>query len=106
MELSPTGDNLYITNSTQQKLFTLVRDGSVVATLDPELQYTTGAHVTPSGQVLVCGQASKIILQVDSKGSKKPANLGGPWSVCYNSNTDSIIVGRVNNNKILLYQVQ
>ncbi|KAH3704233.1 hypothetical protein DPMN_079289 [Dreissena polymorpha] len=113
--VSLTGDNLYITNSSQHKLLTLARDGSVLATfMDPEVQYTTGVHVTPAGQVLVCGCNSKTIIQVDSKGQRKLATLatvrdglqGGSWSVCYNSNTDSIIVGRVNNNKILMYEVQ
>ncbi|KAH3852942.1 hypothetical protein DPMN_095463 [Dreissena polymorpha] len=71
-----------------------------------------GVHVTPAGQVLVCGYNSNTILQIDSQGSRKLATLAterdglqNPRSVCYNSNTDSMIVGKEVNNKILVYKV-
>ncbi|KAH3715707.1 hypothetical protein DPMN_058419 [Dreissena polymorpha] len=113
--VSPTVDKLYITNSTQHKLLTLARDGSVLATfMDPELEWPTCVHVTPAGQVLVCGyKNSKTVLQVDRKGSRKLATLATgsdglqwPKSVCYNNNTDSIVVGQNGNNKILVYKVK
>ncbi|KAH3701950.1 uncharacterized protein LOC127861057 [Dreissena polymorpha] len=112
--LSPTGDKLYVINSPQHKLLTLARDGSVLATfMDPELKWPICVHVTHAGQVLVCGLASNTILQIDSKDSRKLATLATtrdgiqePHSVCYNSNTDSIIVGQRNNRKILVYKVK
>ncbi|KAH3796475.1 uncharacterized protein LOC127836932 [Dreissena polymorpha] len=108
--VSPTGDKLYITNYKQDKLLTLARDGSVLSIFkDPELLGPRCVHVTPAGQVLVCGWVSDTILQIDSKGSRKLATLATEMyslrSVCYNSNTDSIIVGSVN-NKILVYKVK
>ncbi|KAH3693153.1 hypothetical protein DPMN_192555 [Dreissena polymorpha] len=108
--VSPTGDKLYITNFNQDNVLTLARDGSVLSIFtDPELPRPTCVHVTPAGQVLVCGPDSYNILQIDSKGSRKLATLAtkrdGLWSVCYNSNTDSIIVGMVY-NKILVYKVK
>ncbi|XP_052251504.1 uncharacterized protein LOC127858407 [Dreissena polymorpha] len=112
--VSLTGDKLYITNFPQDKLLTLARDGSVLSIfMDPELEWPNCVHVTPAGQVLLCGRCSKTILQVDSQGSRKLATLATkrdgllfPWSVCYNSTTDSIIVGQNNNNKILVYKVK
>ncbi|KAH3816368.1 hypothetical protein DPMN_117884 [Dreissena polymorpha] len=111
--VSPTGDKLYITNSTQNKLLTLARDGSVLDTFkDLELTWPTSLYVTPEGHVMVCGNDSDAILQVDSSGSRKLATLAtrrdglkNPLSVCYNSNTDSVIVGQIN-NKILVYKVK
>ncbi|KAH3702504.1 hypothetical protein DPMN_077527 [Dreissena polymorpha] len=108
--VSLTGDKLYITNYNQNKLLTLARDGSVLSIFtDPELPCPRGVHVTPAGQVLVCGMGSITLLQIDSKGSRKLATLATEkyclWSVCYNSNTDSVIVG-MKNNKILVYKVK
>ncbi|XP_052214318.1 uncharacterized protein LOC127832970 [Dreissena polymorpha] len=112
--VSPTGDKLYITSSSQNKLLTLAIDGSVLSTfMDPELKYPRGIYVTPVGQLLVCGRDSSTILQVDSKGNKKLATLAtqrdglnSPCSVCYNNNTGSIIVGQRDKNKILVLKVQ
>ncbi|KAH3702827.1 uncharacterized protein LOC127860666 [Dreissena polymorpha] len=112
--VSRTGDRLYITNSSQSKLITLTMDGSVLATFeDPDLISPTVVHVTPAGQVLVCGEGSSTILQVDSMGTRKLATLATdrdglktPYSVCYNSNTASIIVGMWRNDMILVYKVE
>ncbi|KAH3701888.1 hypothetical protein DPMN_076884 [Dreissena polymorpha] len=113
--MSPAGDKLYITNSKQNKLLTLGRNGTVLSIfMDPALNWLKGVHVTPAGQVLECGEASKTVLQVHSQGSKKLATLATqrdgleePWSVCYDSYTDSIIVGQFNNNStILVYKVK
>ncbi|KAH3749329.1 hypothetical protein DPMN_183825 [Dreissena polymorpha] len=98
--MSPTGDKLYISNYSDDKLLTLARDGSVLATFtDPALQCPLGIHVTPAGQVLVSGWGSNTILQVDSEGKRKLATLAthedgveSPRSVCYNRHTSSIII--------------
>ncbi|KAH3703853.1 hypothetical protein DPMN_078900 [Dreissena polymorpha] len=64
--VSPTGDKLYITDHYNDKLLTLAMDGSVLATFkDPELKCPMCVHVTPVGQLLVFGQNSHTILQVD-----------------------------------------
>ncbi|XP_052235098.1 uncharacterized protein LOC127847298 [Dreissena polymorpha] len=112
--VSPTGDKLYITNTSHAKLLTLARDGSVLATfIDPALQWPKGLHATHAGQVLVCGNNSNTILQVDSEGKRKLATLGtkedgvvSAWSVCYNRHTASIIVGLERNSSILVFKVK
>ena len=99
--VSPTGDRLYITSWQQDKLLTLARDGTLLATYtDPALGVPTGLHVTPAGQVLVCGDLRHTILQVGWEGESKLATLATredgveyPQSVCYSSTTSSIIVG-------------
>ncbi|KAH3819383.1 uncharacterized protein LOC127881775 [Dreissena polymorpha] len=111
--VSIKGDKLYITNSSQDKLLTLARDGSVLATFtDHALQDPGGVHVTPAGQVLVCGYKSNTILQVDSQGNRKLSTLVtgedgvvNPYSVFYNRHTASIIVGLLNSS-ILVFNVQ
>ncbi|KAH3700269.1 hypothetical protein DPMN_075243 [Dreissena polymorpha] len=113
--VSPLGDKLYISNNWQSKLLTLARDGTVLAIFtDPELLYTYGLHVTPTGQVLVCGYQSHTLLQVNNDGSRKIATLATrerdglvmPQSVCYSSTTSSIIVGQFGGNNILVFRVE
>ncbi|KAH3696600.1 hypothetical protein DPMN_084076 [Dreissena polymorpha] len=118
--VSKTGDKLYLTNPSQNKLLTLARDGSVLSSFTGrDLLWPTSVHVTPAGQVLVCGEGLHTIIQVDIKGREKLAilatqkdGLQNPLSVCFNSNTASIILSQWNksqklyNNKILVYKVQ
>ncbi|XP_052232355.1 uncharacterized protein LOC127845466 isoform X2 [Dreissena polymorpha] len=112
--VSPTGDKLYITSWTQSKLLTLSRDGKILATLtDTALNHPRGVHVTPEGQVLVCGWFSNTVLQVDMEGKMKLATLATEWdemvcpeSVCYSSTTSSIIVGQWERNIIIVFRVE
>ncbi|XP_052275047.1 uncharacterized protein LOC127874628 [Dreissena polymorpha] len=111
--VSPTGDRLYITSYWQSKLLTLARDGTLLATYtDPALVRSRGLHVTPAGQVLVCGYLSNTVLQVGWKGQSKLTTLAteedGVWypvSVCYSSTTSSIIVGQLGYN-IMVFRVE
>ncbi|KAH3790943.1 hypothetical protein DPMN_169151 [Dreissena polymorpha] len=112
--VSPTGDRLYITNWDKYKLLTLTRDGTLLATYtDPALGGLGGLHVTPAGQVLVCGYWSDTVLQVGWEGESKLATLAtkedgvwGPCSVCYCSTTSSIIVGLLRDDNILVFRVE
>ncbi|KAH3873938.1 hypothetical protein DPMN_037179 [Dreissena polymorpha] len=111
--VSPTGDRLYIT-SYWNKLLTLARDGTLLATYtDPALRWPRGLHVTPAGQVLVCGWQSNTVLQVGWEGQSKLTTLATkedgvrwPWPVCYCSTTSSIIVGLDLNDNILVFRVE
>ncbi|KAH3878589.1 hypothetical protein DPMN_002486 [Dreissena polymorpha] len=111
--VSPTGDRLYISNYRQHKLLTLARDGTLLATYtDQALERLTGLHVTPAGQVLVCGCWPHYVLQVDVEGKSKLATLATqedglryPVSVCYSSTTSSIIVGQYRKN-IFVFRVE
>ncbi|KAH3882174.1 hypothetical protein DPMN_006105 [Dreissena polymorpha] len=112
--VSPTGDRLYITSPDQDKLLTLARDGTLLATYsDPALRDPSGLHVTPAGQVLVCGWGSNTVLQVGWEGESKLAMLATqedgvkfPRLVCYSSTTSSIIVGQLEDNNILVFRVE
>ncbi|KAH3806106.1 uncharacterized protein LOC127834645 [Dreissena polymorpha] len=109
----PTGDRIYLTNYSDHKLLTLSPDGTLISTFtDPDLQYPWGVHVTRAGQVLVCGYTSNTVIQVDGEGKRKLATLATwtdglskPVSVCYYSNTNEVIVGRLENNKILVLKI-
>ncbi|XP_052269466.1 uncharacterized protein LOC127870925 isoform X2 [Dreissena polymorpha] len=111
--VSPAGDKIYVTNHTQYKLLTLATDGTLISSLEhPELQYQRGVHVTPAGHVLVCGFISNNIIQVDHEGKKKLATLASqkdglslPVSVCYNTNTQQIIIG-LYSSKIIVMDLQ
>ncbi|KAH3896602.1 hypothetical protein DPMN_020780 [Dreissena polymorpha] len=111
--VSPTGDRLYIISHYQPKLLTLARDGTLLATYSvPALEYLRSLHVTPAGQVLVCGLLSDTVLQVDREGQSKLTTLATwedgvvwPRSVCYSSTTSSIIVGQQYDN-IRVFRVE
>ncbi|KAH3750248.1 hypothetical protein DPMN_184768 [Dreissena polymorpha] len=69
--------------------------------------------MTALGQVLVCGEASSTILQLDGEGKKKLATLATrrdgldrPLSVSYNRNTASIIVGQTCVTNILVIKLK
>ncbi|KAH3718005.1 hypothetical protein DPMN_060802 [Dreissena polymorpha] len=110
---SPDGDWIYVLNLAQNKLITLTIAGTLLSTFtDPELQGPNGVHVTPKGQVLVCGISSHTVIQVDREGKKKLATLASekdglryPVSVCYNTNTDQMIVGLFASNKISVMEL-
>ncbi|XP_052237689.1 uncharacterized protein LOC127849002 [Dreissena polymorpha] len=112
--VSHRGDTLYITHSSQNQLLTLVKDGSALTFFtDPALQWPQCVHVTPGDQVLVCGYNFHTILQVDCEGRRKLATIASkedgvvsPRSVCYNRNTDSILLGLGGNSSILEFKVQ
>ncbi|XP_052249462.1 uncharacterized protein LOC127857134 [Dreissena polymorpha] len=106
--LSPFGDRIYVTNLSENKLLTLAADGSLISTFtDPELISPCGVHVTPAGQIIVCGCTSNTVIQVDCEGRKKLASLKdgliNPESICCNNN-HQIIVGQYANICVLEFQ--
>ncbi|XP_052235683.1 uncharacterized protein LOC127847672 isoform X1 [Dreissena polymorpha] len=112
--VSPSGDKIFVTNYSHSKVLTLDRDGTVFHTFtDPDLKVPEGIHMTALGQVLVCGEASSTILQLDGEGKKKLATLATrrdgldrPLSVSYNRNTASIIVGQTCVTNILVIKLK
>ncbi|KAH3895940.1 hypothetical protein DPMN_020109 [Dreissena polymorpha] len=113
--VSPTGDRLYITSPDQNKLLTLARDGTLLASYtDPALEWPRCLHVTPAGQVLVCEYWPPTVLQVGWEGESKLTTLATqerdgvrwPESVCYSSTTSSIIVGQYQDDNILVFRVE
>ncbi|KAH3693674.1 hypothetical protein DPMN_081114 [Dreissena polymorpha] len=112
--MSPAGDRIYITNHSQNKLITFATDGTLISIFtDPEFQLPRGVHVTPSGQVLVCGYSSYSVIQVDHEGRKRLVTLvsktdgvSSQISVCYNTKTHQSLVGQYYNNKINVFELQ
>ncbi|KAH3851455.1 hypothetical protein DPMN_093937 [Dreissena polymorpha] len=111
--VSPSGAKIYVTNHSEHKLLTLAKDGTVISTFtDTELQLPLGVHMTPAGQVLVCGYGSNTVIQVDREGKKKIALLAvnkdgvdGPLSVFYNWKYGYVLVGQ-KNDKILMLDLK
>ncbi|KAH3878183.1 hypothetical protein DPMN_002069 [Dreissena polymorpha] len=94
VKLKHTRDRLYIIGRYQNKLLTLARDGTLLATYsDPAPEYLRG-------QVLVCGRLSNTVLQLANLATREDG-VWDPQSVCYSSTTSSIIVGLWRNDNIL-----
>ncbi|XP_052231558.1 uncharacterized protein LOC127844990 isoform X2 [Dreissena polymorpha] len=110
--VSPNGDRIYITKKGQGKILTLAKNGTVLSTISgPELQEPC-IYVTNAGQVLVCEFSTHIIMQLDRDGTRKLATLATqtdglkhPVSLCFNRNTDSVIVGQYRNT-IVVFKVK
>ncbi|KAH3772760.1 hypothetical protein DPMN_174106 [Dreissena polymorpha] len=104
-KVSPTGDQIFVTNHDLHKVLNLARDVMLLGTITyPDLRSPTCVRVTAQGQVLVCGYH---ILQLDCEGKKKMAiiaNYLDSQSICFNRSTASIFVGK--HNAILVFRVQ
>ncbi|KAH3777641.1 hypothetical protein DPMN_179089 [Dreissena polymorpha] len=110
--VSPNGDRIYVTKKGQGKILTLAKDGTVLSTFSsPELQEPC-VYVANAGQVLLCDFYTHFIIQVDREGTRKLAThasqadgMKHPVSVCFNRNTDSVIVGQYKNT-IVVFKVK
>ncbi|KAH3848948.1 uncharacterized protein LOC127874096 [Dreissena polymorpha] len=115
--VSPDGARIYVANEASKQLVTLSGDGLVIRTLtDPALDWgggNSGIHVTDSGQVLVCGGESNIIIQVDNVGRQrltevvtKKDGVFYPISVYYSKHRGSLIVGMMGSSDIIVFEAQ
>ncbi|XP_052266364.1 uncharacterized protein LOC127868545 isoform X2 [Dreissena polymorpha] len=88
--------NLYVTSGTA--LYQYTKTGALVQ----KIYEDTTASSTVVGHVLVCGYSSRTIIQVDREGKTKLATLWAkkdvviyPVSVCYNSDTHTVILAEL-----------
>jgi len=109
--VSPDGSRIYITNPTHDQLITLNKDGTKLSTLThPELKYPTDAHVTSQGHVFVscCDLHTVVQVAVMNDGKQTVTPLAGkgeglnePTSLCFNSSSDTLVVGLSLDDKIV-----
>ncbi|KAH3801083.1 hypothetical protein DPMN_154728 [Dreissena polymorpha] len=125
--VSPDGARIYVANAASKQLLTLFRDGQVISTLtDPALDWghvlyfknyhPPGIHVTDSKQVLVCGENSHTIIQVDKDGRQTLAEVVAakdgedgvtcPSSVYYSKRTGTLIVGMWRIKDIIVFKAK
>ncbi|KAH3869842.1 hypothetical protein DPMN_033013 [Dreissena polymorpha] len=78
--------------------------------MDPELIQPFGVYVTPAGQLIVCASKSNTVIQVNREGNTKLATIASQLirqvSVCCNTNIQQIIVGLIENNKLIVMELQ
>ena len=110
--VNSTGTNIYITTATKNKVLILTMNGTLLATIqDPKLVNARGIHVTATDQILVCGCWSYNVVQVNGKSmtltvlGSEYDTLGYLDSICYDSNTATIILGQMDNDKIRVLEV-
>ncbi|KAH3777676.1 uncharacterized protein LOC127845310 [Dreissena polymorpha] len=111
--VSPRCDRIYVVNQEKYQLLTLATNGTVLGIFsDNQLINPLHVHVTNFGQVLVTAHDSNCIIQMDREGKKKLATLAphtdavnNPFSVWYSSYTDTLIVGIVDSNYLLVFNV-
>ncbi|KAH3871588.1 uncharacterized protein LOC127868527 [Dreissena polymorpha] len=122
--VSPDGERIYMAkvSSSSVQLLTLSSDGRVLSTLtDPALKWSrldygcaqAGLHVTDSGQLLVCAFNSNTILQVDSDGKKRLAEMATnkdgvvhPSALYFSKRKSKLIVGMWQTDHILVFDAE
>ncbi|KAH3846414.1 hypothetical protein DPMN_088715 [Dreissena polymorpha] len=106
--VSTDGSRLYVTNRSNHKLLTLSVDGTVLSSLeDPALLNPIGVHVSEAGQLLVCGEGSNNLVQVDSERgmvtlASEENGLHYPYSVYYSERTSRLIVAQNSKNILVI----
>ncbi|XP_052271380.1 uncharacterized protein LOC127872090 [Dreissena polymorpha] len=106
--VSTDGSRLYVTNRSNHKLLTLSVDGTVLSSLeDPALLNPIGVHVSEAGQLLVCGEGSNNLVQVDGERgmvtlASEENGLHYPYSVYYSERTSRLIVAQNSKNILVI----
>ena len=111
--VSPGGSRIYITNNDQSQLVILNRDDIKLSTLTlPRLKYPVEVHVTSLHHVFVCfchlvqtvtiNEGKQIVtpLAGDEEG------LTEPTALCFNSSTNTLVVGQYCNDNIVALQMK
>jgi len=113
--VSPDGSQIFITNYTENQLITLNREGTKLSTLThPVMKEPRAIHVTAQGHVFVsCRSLGNVVQVVGSAGTQTVTTLGGKengltesWSVSFNSNTNTLIVGQFENDNIVEFKLK
>ncbi|KAH3893911.1 hypothetical protein DPMN_018063 [Dreissena polymorpha] len=111
--LNTREDKIYVLNWAQQQVLTLNMFGQVLTSFtDPELETPYDVHVSESGHVLIAGYSSKIIIQLNSKGTKKIDHVvslkegNNILYVCVLKRTGSILVGSYGTDEILVFNTK
>jgi len=114
--VSTDGSRIFITNITHDQLITLNKDGTKLSTLThPELQDPWDAHVTSLGHMFVsCGVLNTVVQVVGMKDGTqtvkpltgKKEKLAGPRALCFNSSTNTLVVGLFENDNIVELQLK
>ncbi|WAR19413.1 hypothetical protein MAR_001251 [Mya arenaria] len=114
--VSAGGGRLYINDYYNDTLVTVDIQGRVLATLkDENLKGTRCVHVSPSGNVFLCGSTSNTILQVDSEGKHRLTTLATkengvpvcrPQALCFDSRTSSLLVGQHGTDNLLVLKLK
>ena len=109
--VSPDGSCIYITNIDHHQFITLNKDGTKLSTLThPELKDSQCVHVSPRGHVFVSCTALGSVVQVGIKedGTQTVTTIAGknneltaPFSLCFNSSSNTLVVGEYCGNKIV-----
>ena len=114
--VSHDGSRIYITNFYNHQLITLNTDGTKLFTLThPELKHPADVHVTSLNHMFVSCYSLNIVVQVVKMNNGKQAvtRLAGkeegitdPNALCYNSSTDTLVVGLYENDNIVELQMK
>ena len=114
--VSPDGSRIYITNYSHHQLITLNKDGTKLSTLThPELQDPRDVHVTSRGHMFVsCFDVNTVVQVVGMKDGTqtvkpltgKKEKLAGPRALCFNSSTNTLVVGLFENDNIVELQLK
>jgi len=109
--VSPDGSRIYVTNADHHQLITLNKDGTKLSTFThPEVNDPACVHVSPRGHVFVSCSDLGTVVQVSMKedGTQAVTTLAGedndltkPISLCFNSSSNTLVVGQLDDKNIV-----
>ena len=109
----PSSRKLFITDWSTDTVSCLMSDGTVVYQYkDAELSHPEGVVVDGGGNLIVCGASSYNVQVIRADGTKCCTLLTSqdgvkmPYSVAYRQLDNTIILGCLNNNNILVYKMK
>ena len=112
--VSTDGSQIFITNVSNHQPITLNKDGTKQFTLThSELQHPSVVHITSLGHVFMCCGLNTVVQVVGMKDGKpsvkalarKKEKLTRPTALCFNSSTDTLVVGLCENDNIVELQM-
>ena len=106
------GERIYVADYSNDRLITLNKEGEQIASLsDNDLEGPSGICVAGNGSVLICGEHSNAVLQVDKEGKQKLVTLVNMNTTAkraevlwFDRDKRQLIVGQ-DNNSILVVTV-
>ena len=104
--VSPDGSRIYITNRNHDQLITLNKDGTKLSTLThPGLRDPRSVHVSSLGHVFICCYDWNTVVQVVGNDVSTLAGekdgMIKPLGLCFNSSSNTLVVGQYQNNNTL-----
>ena len=110
--VSASGEKIFVSDSGTHSVACLTPSGTVIYTYkDGDISWPRGLICDSGDNVLVCGWGSHNVHTISPDGNKyctllkSKDGLNNPYSIAYKGSEDTLIVGCLSSNKLLLFKL-